>query len=685
MPRTTKRFQPCLVAFWLLAVWGGTDGASGLLVADGLDWVAAQREDVLFLASDQLRGRSVADETIHEAADYIASRMQQIGLRTDLFDGKPFQSLEIPLGARAGAVARNRISFQRTASTFAPSEVDFSVGLGSGMNPLAIGREEATFRGPIAFVGFGITAPKQNYDDYAGIDVQGAAVMMLRKEPRSDDERVFDGKRNSRHAFFTTKIENAIAHGAAAVILVNDSSSVADDISQKQRHLEQERERKEKITAQLAQLPESAVNSRQSLVKQLAVVESMIGAAENDLHVAQSGLIPVGEAGSGSQQEKRIPILAVSRPVASRLLAESMGKTIDELEHTIEETLRPQSKLLETWRVDLEVQLEPTIAKTSNVIGILPGRGDLKRESVVIGAHYDHIGMGGFGSLAPGTIAVHNGADDNASGTAVMLGAATQLKSRLNEVANHRRMIFIAFTGEERGLLGSKHYASRPRFPLESTVAMINLDMVGRLRDNELTLYGTGSAEGMNDLVDRINERHRFNLFRVESGYGPSDHQSFYEVGVPVLFFFTGLHNDYHRPSDDSDKIDFGGMARITDMVCDAALEFAVSHQVPRYTKTNSENVQIRRQLTVYLGVTLSQQNNQISISSVMPGAPADRSGLRVGDVIQVVGKSPIHRVADLMERLRQYSPGQTLNIEVMRNNRLISIPIKLEARPRTP
>ncbi len=142
----------------------------------------------------------------------------------------------------------------------------------------------------------------------------------------------------------------------------------------------------------------------------------------------------------------------------------------------------------------LVMEFEPLKTETSNVIGVLPGKGELADQTVVIGAHYDHVGMGGYGSLAPGTIAVHNGADDNASGTATVLSSAAQVKTRLDSKESHRRVVFIAFTGEERGLLGSKHYVRNPRFPLESTVAMVNLDMVGRLRDNELTVYGTGSS-----------------------------------------------------------------------------------------------------------------------------------------------------------------------------------------------
>ncbi len=167
---------------------------------------------------------------------------------------------------------------------------------------------------------------------------------------------------------------------------------------------------------------------------------------------------------------------------------------------------------------------------------------------------------------------------------------------------HHRRIIFIAFTGEERGLVGSKHYVRSPGFRSESTVAMVNMDMVGRLRDNELTVYGTGSAPMMNEILDQANERQQFNLFQVATGYGPSDHQSFYEAGIPVMFFFTGLHNDYHRPTDDFDKINFGGLTRITDTVSEVTFQLATRENRPQYAKTEGL-AKIRRQMTAYLGV----------------------------------------------------------------------------------
>ena len=194
-----------------------------------------QRKDVAFLASDRLRGRGVGDPTIDEAADYVASRMKAIGLQTDLFDGTPMQQVEVPLEARAGSAQENRIVFDAPTRTVQRNTLRHWA---PDMNPLGIGISDADFKGPVAFVGYGVTAPKLNYDDYANINVAGQAVIMLRKEPSGEKgDAVFSGSRNTRHAYFATKISNAIAHQAAAVILVNDAESVAESVRDKQKRV----------------------------------------------------------------------------------------------------------------------------------------------------------------------------------------------------------------------------------------------------------------------------------------------------------------------------------------------------------------------------------------------------------------------------------------------------------------
>ncbi|MFK8110827.1 MAG: M28 family peptidase [Rubripirellula sp.] len=634
------------------------------------------RDDIEYLASEELRGRSVEDDTIDVAANYIAGRMKAIGLDTNLFNGSPFQTLSINVSARPGPPANNRIAIDHSGGAFNR----IKASLGEGMNPLSVGSGSGQVVGPVAFVGYGITAPKLNYDDYAGIDASGAIVIVLRKEPgASDPNSPFDGTKNTRHAFFATKIQNAIQHGAAAVILVNDRASVRKQVQEVQNAIDRERARKATAVKQLENLPAGAVNIRAKLQKSIESIQSMIESRQLDLKQAERGVLAIAQAGQRGKDS--VPVVSVARDLIDQVLQQARGKSLADLEDQINRSLLPQSFAVPEVRSALRVELKPAVARSSNVIGILPGRGQLAQETVVVGAHYDHVGMGGIGSLAPGTVAIHNGADDNASGTATLLATAATMKQTLAGVASHRRVVFIAFTGEERGLLGSKHYVRNPRFPLDSTTAMVNLDMVGRLRDNELTVYGTGSGEGLEALVERVNQVQKFKLFKVATGYGPSDHQSFYEVGIPVLFFFTGLHNDYHRPSDDFDKIDFGGLTRITDTVSSVTLDLAIRQDRPKYIQTDKK-VQIRRQMTAFMGVSLSVQGPHVVISEVVADGPGENGGLMKGDKLVKAASQPIQQPTDVLELMRRKSPGDELKVQLIRDGESMDLTIRLGSRP---
>ena len=636
------------------------------------------RSDIGFLASDALRGRSVDDTTIDEAADFIADRMREIGLRTDIVEGTPFQTVLVTLGARPGSTRNNRV----VVTSGQGNDPPISAALDDGMNPLAIGSSSGQVSGPLVFAGFGITAPNLSYDDYQGIDVTGATVLIFRKEPgASDPNSRFSGTRNTRHAFFRTKIDNAIKHGAAAVIFVNDPSSVLHSVQNEKNKIDSELKRKQAISMQLQALPEEAVNNRKTLRDKISGIDSMVESLRRDLARAERGVMEIGEAGERPNGKDAVPVVSMARDLVDQILKRSTGRSLEEIEQQINETTKPQSVVLKETQVSLRVELQPTSAPSKNVIGVLDGEGELAGESVIVGAHYDHVGMGGYGSLAPGTIAVHNGADDNASGTAAMLAIANRLRQRLGDVASHRRVVFLAFTGEERGLIGSKHYVRQPLFPLESTAVMINLDMVGRLRDNELTVYGTGSGDLLDELVERANEQQSFRLFKVQTGYGPSDHQSFYQAGIPVLFFFTGLHNDYHRPSDDVEKIEFEGLNRVTQIVTDVTFDLVTGKERPRYAETENR-VTIRRQMTAFLGVSLSDQGDHVILSALTAGGPAEQAGMKVGDRLEKLGKRHVQSSSDVLEWMRSRSPGDDVNVQVRRGRRTVDLEVKLTARP---
>lgn len=686
-----------------------TAGASAFWSQPGLsetpvivaDTFANLQQHVQYLSGDELRGRSVADDSIDVAADYVAARMSDIGLDMTAIDGGPMQPVSIPLEVQAGSAESNFATFQIAAS--APNDPQTETGepktiraaLDQDMMPMSIGLSAATVQAPLAFVGYGIVAPKLGYDEYASIDVSGHAVMVLRKEPQaSDPSSRFDGVNNTRHAFFANKVANAIEQGALAIILVSDAESTSRAVQEIQTRIDGEKARRTRIQSQLSDLPADAINTQAALAKKLTGIDTMLSGMEQQRSAAQRGLMAVstaGNAATGQDKPKRnVPVISISRTVADQLLHEATGKTLLETEVAIDADLVPASKILTGVSVKLGVEIKPTQRISNNVVGVLAGRGSLADETVIVGAHYDHVGMGGVGSLAPGTIAVHNGADDNASGTAAMLEAAAKIKRRLEASPDHRRVVFIAFTGEERGLLGSKHYVRNPRFPLSDTVAMINLDMVGRLRDNELTVYGTGTADQMDRIAEESNASlaavgQEFDLFKVPTGYGPSDHQSFYVAGVPVLFYFTGLHNDYHRPSDDFVKIDFGGLTRITDIITESCWRIATEPQRLIYSETENK-FKMRWQKTAYLGVSLSVQEDKSGVRSVIVTAvkadsPADVSGIRNGDQLIQIGQQKVLAVGDVLSAIRSQKPGETIALRLVRGGEITLIDVTLDAR----
>lgn len=672
---------------------------------------ASLRADMAYLASDELAGRDTGSEGLELAAQYIANAYADAGLKTDLFDGKPFQSFNLSVGVKLGDESQNVLTIVRRDATRSPGEqpadngqnaVNDSVSgspitgvLGQTFQPLGLG-DTAKVQGPLVFAGYGITAPELAYDDYAAIDARGSVVIMLRKEPQgAEADKRFDGTRNTRHAYFESKIRNASEHGAIGVLLVNDPDSIAQSVAAIDRRIASETKSIAEINNQLSVLPAEADNIRRRQETRIGEINSMIQDLQRQRDIAGEGLMNIGDAG-----EKTIiaglPVASISWSLASGLIESEAGQTLLAAKRSIDESVAPRSIDLKA-DASLETSLTASQVPTSNVLGLLPGRGTLADETIVVGAHYDHVGMGGPGSLAPGTIAIHNGADDNASGTSVLLSSVHRIAELIGDAKDHRQVLFIAFTAEERGLLGSEHYVNHPRFPLEKTVAMINLDMVGRLRNNDLTVYGTGTAPQFDSLVERANQATGFQLFKVTSGYGPSDHQSFYTRKVPVLFFFTGLHSDYHRPSDKIDKINFNGMARITDITSTVVAELATVAERPDYATTDRD-AKIRQQRQVFLGVSLQEasgrEDEQLQlegqgdqpagamVSAVTADSPADAAGVRPGDRLLKLNGISIRSLSDVIEIVGQREENDPLKIELQRGTESVTTTATLKLRP---
>ncbi|HEV8266012.1 MAG TPA: M20/M25/M40 family metallo-hydrolase [Gemmatimonadales bacterium] len=327
-------------------------------------------------------------------------------------------------------------------------------------------------------------------------------------------------------------------------------------------------------------------------------------------------------------------------------------------------------------------------APARNVIAILPGASPARRgEVVVIGAHYDHLGLGGFGALDPdSTGRVHNGADDNASGTAALLEIARLLAGGRRPA---RTVVFVAFSGEELGTLGSSYFVQHPLpQPMDSTYAMLNLDMVGRLRSGRLVALGVGTAKEFPALLDSLNTPPRFDLRASGDGWGPSDHAAFFAVRRPVLHFFTDLHEDYHRSTDDWEKINATGLAQVAQFVADVAralanrpgpLTFVDAPRPPAAAGGSGSGG-----YGAYLGTIpdMTGSPGGVRITGVRVGSPAEQAGLKAGDVITVIGAKAVANLYDMTEALRSHQAGDTVAIVVTRDGADVRLTAVLGKRP---
>jgi peptidase M28-like protein/PDZ domain-containing protein len=320
-----------------------------------------------------------------------------------------------------------------------------------------------------------------------------------------------------------------------------------------------------------------------------------------------------------------------------------------------------------------------------NVVGVLPGRDPrLRDEIVVVGAHYDHLGLGGFGALDPdSTGKIHNGADDNASGAAALIHIARKLAA----APPARTVVFIAFSGEEEGLLGSGYYVKNPIFPIASTYAMVNLDMVGRLRDDRLIIYGSATAKEFPALLDSLNAGAHFDLKTRGDGYGPSDQSSFFAAGRPVLHVFTDLHEDYHRTTDDWDKINADGLAKVADFT--ASVVRTLANRIAPLTFVNqappaaSNDSVVTPGYGAYLGTVpdMAESPGGVRLTGVRAGSPAEKAGLRGDDVIIAIGDKKTPDLQAMAEALRAHRAGDMVEVHFLRGGVEQTVTVTLGTR----
>jgi len=564
---------------------------------------------VRYLASDELEGRKAGSRGAELAAQYIASEFKRYGL-TPLGDqGTFFQSFEFVAGIQLGTM--NTLSYSAGGQSK-------SLGLNQEFRPLGFSSSES-FQGDLVFAGYGIAAPDRNYDDYAGLDVKGKSVMVLRNAPPSDSTRDFAPFVSLRY-----KASKAKELGAMAMFVVTGpEDSDTDDLI--------------KLTY--------------------------------DQSTGNAGIVAIN----------------VTRKVADELLRAG-GKTISALQKEINQSKTPSSFALSGVTVSMTVGLKEIRQTTKNVIGFLEGNDPtLKDQVIVLGAHHDHLGFGGesSGSLKPDTVAIHHGADDNASGTAGLLELAQAFAADKGSLK--RSVLFISFAGEEMGLLGSAYYVKNPVVPLERSVVMINMDMIGRLNNGALIVYGIGTSPGFEALVKKFNADSAFVLKLNKDGYGPSDQSSFYARQVPVFHFFTDIHSDYHRPSDTFDKLNYEGEEQVVRFVQAIAAELDQTPDKPQYVAVEAPRPMpgAGRSTRVYMGTIpdFGEQVEGMKLSGVREGSPAAKAGLQGGDVIVKFGKVDIKNLYDFTYALGEHKPGDEVTVVVKRGNETKTFVVKLERR----
>ncbi len=379
-----------------------------------------------------------------------------------------------------------------------------------------------------------------------------------------------------------------------------------------------------------------------------------------------------------------IPAFHIKRDIADKILLKS-GKTIADLEKQLNKNMLPGS-------FDCNIMLKATSdisfkkVKTQNVVAMLPGNDPiLKNEYVVIGGHYDHLGMGGpsTSSRMPDSIAVHFGADDNASGIASIIEIAEKLADNKSHL--QRSVIIIAFGAEEIGTIGSKFFTSNPAIDLKQIKAMVNIDMVGRLKESkDLFVGGVGTSVESENLLNKLVEGRDLNLGISYNGFGPSDHSAFYVEDIPVFFFSTGAHGDYHTPLDVIDKLNFEGLKVLTDYIYDLSIEILNRDQILTFQESGPKgrSTEPSRGSKVKLGIMPNfgkSDNNGLRIDGVTPGGAAYKGGLLKNDVIVAIEGKAIHNIYEYMSRMGALKPGQTITIDVIREDNMEVFIIQLD------
>jgi hypothetical protein len=584
----------------------------------------AYLEHVKFLASENLEGRGNGSRGLESAAEYIAAKFREAGLEPAGDGGTFFQGFEMTTGM--AVEPGNSVTLRSGRGA-----VRFEVGRDYQIVSTSGDQAAATETLPVVFAGYGISAPGLQYDDYAGLDALGKAVLVFTHEPQENDPKsAFEGQTNTLHASVMRKVEVARKNGAKAILVVDDMNH---------------RPAPDRFRRWLRE-PQA--------------------------------------------EDYGIPVFFLSRDMVQRALGNRLN--LDRTSSEIDRDFAPKSRPLEDMTVSALGRTSRVRRPVRNVIGTLKGSDpSMQDEVIVVGAHYDHLGRSGRFSMSQNTSGqIHYGADDNASGTAAIIEMA---KAAVEARKDFRRsIVFMTFAGEEHGLLGSSHYVNHPSVPLDRIVAMINLDMVGRA-GGRIMVDGLANAPSIDDDLKAAESASSLKLraLRGGPGAGASDDATFLLRKIPAINFFSGFHSDYHRPSDTWDKIDAAGGAGVADLALALARQLANRAQRPPFVETVQEqdphtsgNVGAVSGYGPYFGSVpdFANEGQGVKFAEVRAGSPAAKAGLRSGDVMIAFGGMPIKTLYDFTFALREKKPGDRVEVVILRDDKEVKASVELSTRP---
>jgi hypothetical protein len=597
------------------------------------------REHVGFLAADDLHGRETFTDGAARAARYLEARFAAYGL--EKLPGQASYLVDYTLDENGWDPSGSLASWKRGA-------VEKVLRPGVDFEPLEPTDEGRVVEAGVVFAGYGLELPKKGWNDYAGLDVKGKIVLVLRHVPKEKEREAAAGARrktgykhdeerglSTMDGAFTAKAKFAVDHGAVGMIVVTEPSHEFDDAMS--------------LVAR-RQVPPTAAE-KAAMDKRRAERDSALTAA-----------LAAGKKAAAPPDRPFVSVM-MSRAAADDLLA-GTGKTLAQLQKAVDGGTRPKKLPIGALRASLAARStkNPRQVTAQNVIGFLPGSDPARRDEwVVVGGHYDHVGEGGLDGDR-----IHNGADDNASGTSGVLEMAQAFGSLPPSSRPARSLVFCSFSGEEMGLLGSDAMLAEGDLPADKVVFMLNLDMIGRNPDKKVEILGDAFATEVKELTEKANVGLDVPLEWSGLNYSAaSDHHSFFTRYVPTMFFFTGLHEDYHQPGDHADKLAYDRMALLARLGFRIVGQVASTERPPRFV----------HQL-LWLGATVQMVKGAPTVTSLEPGSRGDAAGLKAGDVFVTIDRKAIASSKDLGDAFETLEPGSKTAVVVRRGRARVNLEV---------